>query len=80
MVNITLLELHVDDANATFSTGGSDGEEETSVVAGEPDADEADGGSGPPVAAAVVGLVFALAVALLVKKFVLGGAEEQPDL
>lgn len=74
MVDVTLLEVHVDDANATFSTGGSDDEAEeteTEVVAGEP-ADDA-GGSGLPLARALVGLVFAVAVAVAVRKLVLGG-------
>lgn len=80
MVNITLFEVHVDDAMASLSTGGSGsdgGADEPAVFAGE---EAEDGDAGPPVAAAVVGLVFALAVALVVRKFVLGGSEESPEL
>lgn len=74
MVDITLLEVHVDDATASFSTGGSGGEsDETEVVAGEEV--DGEGGSGPPLGAALVGLVLVLAIALAVRKFVRGGEE-----
>lgn len=81
MVNITLLELNVDDANATFSAGGP-GEEpdETEVLAGEEIDEAEEGGSGPPLVAALVGIVFAVGLAVAVRKFVLGGDEEPPDL
>jgi hypothetical protein len=75
MVDITFLEIHVQDA----SFGGSDGpaaDGEVTFEAADEAASPDDGSSKGAVLAAFVGLAFLAVVAYLVKTRVLNGEEE----
>lgn len=78
MVNITLFELHVDDASLSATTPFGGSEKEVEAAAGSPEEDS--GGKGG-VVAAVVGLVFLVAVAYVARKKFTGEDEgEQLEL
>lgn len=79
MAKITLLELHLDDAsltaNAPFSSRGKD------VEAAEGPFDDETSSRKGSLVAAVVGLVFLVAVAYVVRKRVLsGGTDEELEI
>lgn len=78
MVEFTLLELHFEDARLTANAPYSHGEKD--IVAGqEPPGDESDSKRGA-VLALLVGLVFSVAIAYLVRKKVFaGGTDEDPE-
>ncbi len=87
MVNITLFEIHLDDAsfeaNAPFS--GSEAEELSEeeaeeAVTGAIGSGDADGSGPPKVLPLVVGLVVLVGLAALVRKLRGGGDEEPPAL
>ncbi len=75
MVELTFLELHFEDAKLTANAPYSHGEKD--VVAGEaPPEDESDSKRGA-VFALLVGLVFSVAVAYLVRKKVFAGGPDE---
>lgn len=78
MVDITFLEVHLDDstltANAPFSSTGGESEEETEAEAEvEVEVEEGEGGGSSTLLAAIVGLVFLVVVGFLVRRYLRGG-------
>lgn len=77
MVNLTLIELHLDDAKLSANAGGSDGKTLGLTSGDDEDASEESGGrSLLPV---VVGLVFLVAVAAIARQR-LGDDAPVPEL
>lgn len=77
MVELTFLEIHLDDSNLTANAPYSHGEKD--VVAGEEPAEESGGSKKASALAAIVGLVFLAAVAYLAKKKFLDVDDEFED-
>jgi len=79
MAKFTLLELHFDDSTLTANAPYSRGEKE--ITAGDEPVDEpeADGSNAGAVFAALIGLVFLVAVAYVVKTRVLEGDSADED-
>jgi hypothetical protein len=77
MVEITVLEIHLDDSEFTANASAPFGPGEKEVAAGgdppDPDADSRSG-----AALAVLGLVFLVAVAYVAKRRFLDGGDETP--
>ena len=74
MVDITILELHLDDSSLTANAPFSSGRKQVSA-SDEPPEEESSGSKGKAIGA-VVGLVFLAVVAYVVKSKVLGGGDE----
>ena len=78
MVEITVLEIHLDDSEFTANASAPFGPGEKTVEAGgEPPDPDADSRSGAALAA-VLGLVFLVAVAYVAKRRFLDGGDETP--
>lgn len=77
MVDITILELHLDDSSLTANAPFSKGRKEVEA-SDDPPEDESSGSKGKAVGA-LVGLVFLTAVTFVVKKKVLGGGGDEPE-
>ena len=78
MVDITLLELHLDDSNLTANAPFSSGRKQVEAGEGPPEQPESSGSKGPLVAT-LVGLVFLVVVGYLVRSKVLGGDETEEE-
>lgn len=75
MVEFTFLEIHLDDSSLTANAPYSHGEKD--VVAGDEPPDEDGGSKKGGALAAIIGLVFLVAVAYLAKKKFLDGEAEE---
>ena len=77
MVDITILELHLDDSSLTANAPFSSGRKEV-AASDEPPEQESSGSKGKAIGA-VVGLVFLAVVSVGVKKKLLGGGGDEPE-
>jgi len=77
MVDITFLEVHVQDASFTKGDDGHDAENVSFEAAGEDIPPESGGSSKTAVVGALVGLVFLAVVAYLVKTRFLSDEDEE---
>lgn len=78
MVEITLLELHLEESEFTATAPFSPGEKDVEA-GGEPPEPDDEGSGAATAVAAVIGLVFLVAVAYLAKRRFLGGDEDEFD-
>jgi hypothetical protein len=78
MVEITFLEIHLDDSEFTANASAPFGPGEKEVEAGGDPPDHEDASRAGAALAAVVGLVFVLAVAYVAKRRFLDGGDETP--
>lgn len=75
MVELTFLEVHLDDSSLTANAPYSHGEKD--VVAGDEPPEEAGGSKKGSALAAIVGLAFLAAVAYVAKKKFLDETDEE---
>ena len=74
MVDITFLELHLDDSNLTANAPFSSGRKEVAASNESPEPESSS--SKGKLVGALVGLVFLAAVAFVVRKKVAGGGDD----